>query len=182
MTAFAEMNDGLVEAARRRQGSILNGKWRLDGLLGVGGMAAVYAATHRNGHRVAIKVLHTHFSLDEGFCPKLQQEGYVANLIDHPGALRILDDDRTEDGAVFLVMELLEGEALDARLKRKGWRLPAAEALGIGYSRAGRAGGGARQGDRPPRHQARQRLRHPIGGDQGAGLRHRPHAGHAARA
>jgi serine/threonine protein kinase len=134
MTAFAEMNDGLVEAARRREGSILNGKWRLDGLLGVGGMAAVYAATHRNGHRVAIKVLHTHFSLDEGFCQKLQQEGYVANLIDHPGALRILDDDRAEDGSVFLVMELLEGEALDARLKRKGWRLPATEVLGIGYS------------------------------------------------
>jgi len=134
MTAFVEMNDGLVEVARRRQGSILNGKWRLEGLLGVGGMAAVYAATHRNGHRVAIKVLHTHFSLDEGFCLKLQQEGYVANMIDHPGALRILDDDRAEDGSVFLVMELLEGEALDARLKRKGWRLPAAEVLGIGFS------------------------------------------------
>jgi serine/threonine-protein kinase len=61
------MNDGLVEVARRRQGNILNGKWRLEDLLGVGGMAAVYAATHRNGHRVAIKVLHPHFSLDEGF-------------------------------------------------------------------------------------------------------------------
>ena len=134
MTAIAEMNDGLVEVARRRQGGILNGKWRLDGLLGVGGMAAVYAATHRNGHRVAIKVLHTHFSLDESFCQKLQQEGYVANLIDHPGALRILDDDRAEDGSVFLVMELLEGEALDARLKRKGWRLPAIEVLGVGFS------------------------------------------------
>jgi eukaryotic-like serine/threonine-protein kinase len=134
MTAIAEMNDGLVEVARRRQGGILNGKWRLDGLLGVGGMAAVYAATHRNGHRVAIKVLHTHFSLDQSFCQRLQQEGYVANLIDHPGALRILDDDRAEDGSVFLVMELLEGEALDARLKRKGWRLPATEVLGIGFS------------------------------------------------
>jgi serine/threonine-protein kinase len=133
MTAFAEPNDGLVEQARRRVGAILNGKWRLDGLLGVGGMAAVYAATHRNGHRVAIKVLHTHFSLDEGFCSKLQQEGHVANLIEHPGALRILDDDRAEDGSVFLVMELLSGEGLDARLKRKGWRLPISEVLGISF-------------------------------------------------
>jgi hypothetical protein len=129
-----EGRDGLTEAALRRVGTILNGKWRLDALLGLGGTAAVFAATHRNGNRVAIKVLHAHFSLDEGIRTRLQQEGYVANLIEHPGAVRILDDDRAEDGSVFLVMELLSGEGLDARLKRKGWRLPRAEALGITFS------------------------------------------------
>jgi serine/threonine-protein kinase len=129
-----EGRDGLTEAAMRRVGTILNGKWRLDALLGLGGTAAVFAATHRNGNRVAIKLLHAHFSLDDAIRTRLQQEGYVANLIDHPGAVRILDDDRAEDGAVFLVMELLAGEGLDARLKRKGWRLPRAEALGITFS------------------------------------------------
>ena len=133
MNIQVEGRDGLTEAASRRVGTILNAKWRLDHLLGVGGTAAVYAATHRNGNRVAIKVLHTHFSLDEAIRGRLQQEGYVANLIEHPGAVRILDDDRTEDGSVFLVMELLAGEGLDARLKRKGWRLPRTEALGITY-------------------------------------------------
>jgi serine/threonine protein kinase len=129
----AERHDGLTAAALRRVGSILNNKWRLDVLLGVGGSAAVYAATHRNGNRVAIKLLHAHLSLDEVIRERLQQEGYAANLIDHPGAVRILDDDRAEDGSVFLVMELLAGEGLDVRLKRKGWRLPRAEALGITF-------------------------------------------------
>jgi eukaryotic-like serine/threonine-protein kinase len=131
MTSDGERRDALAEAARQRVGSVLNRKWRLDSLLGIGGMAAVYAATHRNGHRVAIKLLHPHFCLDEALRARLQQEGYVANSIDHPGALRILDDDRTADGSVFLVMELLSGEGLDARLKRKGWRLPRQEALAI---------------------------------------------------
>jgi serine/threonine protein kinase len=130
----AEAVDGLTDAALGRVGSILNQKWRLDALLGLGGTAAVYAATHRNGNRVAIKILHAHHSLDEAVRMRLQQEGYVANLIDHPGAVRILDDDRAEDGALFLVMELLAGESLDTRLRRKGWRLPREEALGITYS------------------------------------------------
>jgi eukaryotic-like serine/threonine-protein kinase len=131
MKIDGERRDALADAARQRVGTILNRKWRLDSLLGIGGMAAVYAATHRNGHRVAIKLLHPHFCLDEALRSRLQQEGYVANSIDHPGALRILDDDRTADGAVFLVMELLSGEGLDARLKRKGWRLPRQDALAI---------------------------------------------------
>ena len=45
-------------AALARIGRVLCGKWRLDRLLGMGGMAAVYAATHRNGKRVAVKMLH----------------------------------------------------------------------------------------------------------------------------
>ena len=41
-----------------RIGTTLKGKWRVDALLGVGGMATVYAATHKNGKRVAVKILH----------------------------------------------------------------------------------------------------------------------------
>jgi eukaryotic-like serine/threonine-protein kinase len=131
MTAIAEMNDGLVEVARRRQGGILNGKWRLDGLLGVGGMAAVYAATHRNGHRVAIKVLHARHCADATLVRRLEQEACVANAIEHPGVVRIFDDGQTDDGAVFLIMELLDGEGLHARLSHPAWRVSPSEALGI---------------------------------------------------
>ena len=46
----------------------------------------------------------------------------------HPGAVRILDDDVTDEGEPFLVMELLEGESLDARLERDG-PLPAADVI-----------------------------------------------------
>jgi hypothetical protein len=43
------------DAAYTRVGSTLRGKWRLDAMLGVGGVAAVYAATHRNGQRAALR-------------------------------------------------------------------------------------------------------------------------------
>jgi serine/threonine-protein kinase len=127
-----EPQDGLVVHAQGRVGEVLQGKWRLDTLLGVGGMAAVYAATHRNGNRVAVKLLHPHCVAIDAIRSRFQREGYVANMIDHGGAVRVLDDDRTPDGAVFLVMELLEGETLEERIKRRG-RLPAEEALGIVY-------------------------------------------------
>jgi hypothetical protein len=124
--------DSLTLAAQKRMGDVLNDKWRLDLLLGVGGMAAVYAATHRNGNRVAVKLLHPHCVVNDSIRSRFQREGYVANKIEHPGSVRVLDDDQTADGAVFLVMELLEGETLEARQTRRG-RLPADEAISIAY-------------------------------------------------
>jgi eukaryotic-like serine/threonine-protein kinase len=48
--------------AQRLVGTVLGGKWTLDALIGMGGMASVYAATHRNGRRAAIKLLNAEFS------------------------------------------------------------------------------------------------------------------------
>jgi serine/threonine protein kinase len=50
--------DERTRLARTRLGELVLGKWRLDRLIGIGGMAAVFEATHRNGNRVAIKILH----------------------------------------------------------------------------------------------------------------------------
>ena len=60
------------ERARHRVGTTLRGKWRLDTLLGVGGMGAVFAATHRNGTRAAVKLLHTEFCMNEPRAPRSQ--------------------------------------------------------------------------------------------------------------
>ncbi len=109
----------------------LMGKWTLDAVLGFGGMATVYAATHRNNSRVAIKMLHPEVSLDAEVNSRFLREGYVANTVDHPAAVQVFDDDITEDGSAFLVMELLEGETLEGRWERKGQRLPATEVLPI---------------------------------------------------
>src|SRR6202020_2236737 len=73
--------------------------WHVDRLLDVGGMGAVYEATHRNGRRAAIKVLHARFARDPEIRKRFTREGYVANKIGHPGAVAILDDDTAEDGA-----------------------------------------------------------------------------------
>ncbi len=119
------------ERAARRVGQSVKGKWRIGQLLGIGGMASVYAATHRNGSRVALKVLHNEFAHDDSVKQRFLREGYVANKVDHPGRVAILDDDETEFGESFLVMELLEGETLQQLWKRMDRRVPAPEALRI---------------------------------------------------
>ncbi|MBK7578996.1 MAG: serine/threonine protein kinase [Myxococcales bacterium] len=109
------------DAAANRVGSVLKDKWQLDALLGIGGMAWVYAATHRNKNRVAIKLLFPEFSGNSEVRRRFLREGYAANSIGHPGAVTVFDDDVTDDGLAFLVMELLEGKTLaDLRRERKG--------------------------------------------------------------
>jgi serine/threonine-protein kinase len=119
------------ELALGRIGSTLNGKWRLDAVLGVGGMATVYAATHRNGHRVAVKMLHPLLSEQDAPRERFLREGYISNKVDHPDAVCVIDEDVDEEGNVFLVMELLEGAPVSSRCRAAGGRLPASEALWI---------------------------------------------------
>ncbi|WP_394832423.1 protein kinase [Pendulispora rubella] len=102
-------------------------KYKITRLLGVGGMAAVYAATHRNGHRVAIKYLHEHLSDDADIRRLFSREAYVANEVDHPGVVPVLDDAEDEHGCILLIMPLLDGETLRARWERTGKRLSVAE-------------------------------------------------------
>jgi serine/threonine-protein kinase len=123
--------DPQTARARHRLGMVLQEKWTLDALLGVGGMAAVYAATHRNGKRVAVKMLHSEVSHDEEVKKRFLQEGYAANTIHHDGAVSVLDDDVAPDGSAFLVMELLEGETVEQRWERFVQRLPVREVLAI---------------------------------------------------
>jgi serine/threonine-protein kinase len=120
------------EAARGRVGSVIKGKWKVDARIGSGGMATVYAATHRNGHRAALKMLHSQLSRDASVRARFLREAYVANAVVHPAVVRIEDDDVSEDGCVFLVMELLEGETLEARRIRNGGAMPLGEVMEIG--------------------------------------------------
>ncbi len=103
--------------AKKHIGAVLKGKWQIEELLGTGGMAHVFAARHRNGRRVAIKTMRPELVFEREFVDRFLREGYVANKIDHPGAVAILDDDVMEDGTPFLVMELLVGRTLRQRLE-----------------------------------------------------------------
>src|SRR5579859_4315202 len=93
-----EATDPTFMRAKERVGTTLRDKWRLDVLLGVGGMAAVYAATHRNGSRAAVKVLHAGMSSNPFVRPRFLWEGYLANAVGHEGAVKVIDDDEAEDG------------------------------------------------------------------------------------
>jgi serine/threonine-protein kinase len=67
-------------------GTVLSRKWHIERLLGSGGMSSVYSATHRNGKRVAIKVLSPELSASARFRTRFLREGYIANRVGHAGA------------------------------------------------------------------------------------------------
>jgi serine/threonine protein kinase len=108
--------------ARDRVGLTIDDKWTLERLIGVGGMASVYAGVHRNGARAAIKVLHRGLARHTEVRERFRREGYAANKVGHAGVVKVLDDnviaDGPEAGTAYLVMELLDGESLQDRLER----------------------------------------------------------------
>jgi eukaryotic-like serine/threonine-protein kinase len=116
-------------AVQGRVGTAVNGKWVIDARIGAGGMATVYAATHRNGRRAALKMLHPNLSRDASTRARFLREGYVANAVGHPGVVAVIDDGISEDGVAFLVLELLEGETIEARRVRLGGTMPVEEVL-----------------------------------------------------
>ena len=118
-----------TDANALRVGSVIKGKWRVDALLGVGGMAAVFAATHRNGQRAALKILSAEFARDKSISERFTREAYVSNRIQHAACVQVLDDDVTDDGEPYLVMELLIGKTLREAWKELGPRVPVPRAL-----------------------------------------------------
>lgn len=117
--------------ARLRVGLRLQDRWCLEELIGVGGMAAVYRASHKNGRSAAIKILHIELSQISEIKERFLDEGYASNQVKHPGTVQILDDGVGPDGAIYLVMELLDGETLEERLSRCGDSLPVLDVLAL---------------------------------------------------
>ena len=124
--------DGRLSEARARIGSTLSGKWHLDTLLGLGGMGAVYEGTHRNGMRGAVKILDPRLGRSDAARKRFLREGLLANEVGHSGAVSVLDDDVTEDGCAYLVMELLSGATLEQLAARSGGMLPMAQVTHCG--------------------------------------------------
>jgi serine/threonine protein kinase len=122
-----------AERASRRVGTVLAGKYGIERVIGAGGMATVYQGVHRNGRRVAIKLLHEELGIHREMRARFVREGYVANAVDHPGAVMIFDDDEADDGAPFLVMELLVGETLAERCRLRGGKLPCREVCALAH-------------------------------------------------
>ncbi|HMK63871.1 MAG TPA: serine/threonine-protein kinase, partial [Acidimicrobiales bacterium] len=110
----------------------LAGRFRLEQLLGHGGMADVYRATDvQDGTVVAVKVVR---SSDPELAQRLTREARAVAGFDHPGLVRLLDAGLHEQHA-FLVMELVEGQTLAERLRRGP--LPTDRCAALGVSLAG---------------------------------------------
>ena len=171
-----------------RPASLINhtiGNYRVTSQLGEGGMGVVYLAQHPViGRKVAIKLLHAVLARDPDIVARFFNEARAIHMIAHENIVEILDFGQTADGQPYFIMEYLTGESLSERDQRAApWRPELVEA--IARPDVPRAGGGARQGHRPPRPQAPQRAAGHQGRRRAAGedprLRRRQDPGVARR-
>ncbi len=120
----------LVEIQDPRVGSTIAGRYLVEGVIGAGGMATVYRAKERLGGRAcAIKVMNTSFAGNNVIRERFRREAKAAQRLAHPNIIEIFDQGDTDDGTLYLVMELLDGVAL-ADVVEKG-KVPLERALPI---------------------------------------------------
>lgn len=116
------------EEGRFLPGALLNGRYRIIGMLGRGGMGEVYRATDLTlGQSVALKFLHA--AADQTWLERFHNEVRIARQVSHPNVCRVYDIGEAE-GLPFLSMEYVDGEDLATLLRRIG-RLPNDKALEI---------------------------------------------------
>jgi serine/threonine protein kinase len=103
-------------------GAVVGGRYVIEGRLGEGGMAIVYAARHRvTNKRCALKVVHPQLLARPELVTKFLDEARIAGRVgSHPHIVELFDADVDDDGVPFIAMELLEGETLAARIDQRG--------------------------------------------------------------
>ncbi len=121
-------------------GELVNGKYRVEGMAGVGGMGIVLSAKHEElGHRVAIKVLASDEETNTDAVERFLREGRVVASLQSDHVVRIYDVGKLESGVPYMVMELLRGQDLSTYLSTSGaidseqavdWILQAISAIG----------------------------------------------------
>lgn len=130
MTARAD-SDADTLAGGARVGQVIAEKYRLERLLGRGGMGEVYEARHvLVGRRFALKLLHPHVAQGSSAVSRFLREARAAGSLENPHIAAVVDFATTSDGVPFLVMEYLEGVSL-ARLLANEGPLPVPRAVGL---------------------------------------------------
>jgi serine/threonine-protein kinase len=128
-----------------RPGDVVGGKYRVERVLGAGGMGCVVVARHvRFDDRVALKVLHEDIAERPEIVERFMREGRAARQIRSEHVVQVTDVDLLESGAPYLVMEYLDGSDLAGMLQKRGplpidtvleWVLQASEALAEAHTR-----------------------------------------------
>jgi hypothetical protein len=129
-------------------GDAIDGRYRVVRRVGEGGMGTVYEIERlADGRRLALKVLQTPRTGAE--LARLAREAELASRVDHPNVVGIVDVDIAASGALFIVMEYVDGASLDVLRERYGDRRPASDRRGADRP--------AREGRRAPRPETGQR-------------------------
>ncbi len=105
------------------------GEYRIDALLGVGGMGQVYRATASDGKQVALKVVKEDLARDETFRRRFAREARIAQTVRNPHVVPVLETGE-HDGLPYLTQQFIDGISLDQKLKAEG-RLDVATTIGI---------------------------------------------------
>lgn len=123
------------QTANVRFGEVLADRYQLGDTIGQGGQSVVYRARDmRQGDEVAVKVLNEKAARDADFRERMLREAFAMASLQGTSAVRVLDQTQTRDGALCLVMELLQGEELEDRLRTLeagGTRMQLAELVQI---------------------------------------------------
>src|SRR5262245_45513269 len=102
-------------------GDVLGGKFRVERVIGTGGMGTVVAAMHLQlDQRVALKFLHAEAARDQGIVARFQREARAAAKIRSEHVARVIDVGTLEGGKPFIVMEYLEGRDLGSVIEQQG--------------------------------------------------------------
>jgi serine/threonine-protein kinase len=112
-------------------GAMVLGRYKITSRLGFGNWGTVYKADDQNIRReVAVKILHTHLAIDETQIKRFQREVEAASQIGHPGIAIVYDYGIFNGTQPCLIMEYLDGTALDVLLAREG-RMPVKWCLSV---------------------------------------------------
>jgi len=120
--AASPPRDDLAAAPAPQQlvGTVVDGRYRIERVLGTGGMGAVYEAEHIEiGKKVALKVLHPQFSRQADLVARFRREARAASKVGHPNIVDVTDSGTTPDGDVYFVMERLDGLDLGEVLRHE---------------------------------------------------------------
>ncbi len=114
--------------AEKRLGTTLAGRYKIESLLGLGGMGSVYVAVQEPlGRKVALKCIRSVLTDDDLAVKRFIQEARAVSQLQHPNIVTLHDFGQDDDGTLFIAMELLDGESLRERVERDG-------PLGVGAS------------------------------------------------
>lgn len=117
--------------AKRRIGEVIDGRYELKRVLGVGMSGAVYEAHHKYTHRaVAVKVMHQQLVSDDNAVARFLREAKSVAKIGHPAIVEVIDAGETRDRMPFVALELLHGRSLGRALSEGP--LPAASVIAVG--------------------------------------------------
>ena len=116
VTPVVESRDGDDE----RVGTVIDGRYRIDALVGRGGMGVVYKAEHVAIRRtVALKLVHGSLAGVPELRSRFEREARAIGTIEHPNCVNVSDFGALDDGSLFLVMEFLDGRSLGEVLERE---------------------------------------------------------------